>query len=52
MQVRCQLCGSTADMPKWHQDYEKVRSGRPVAFICPACQHRVQAEARRSTQGQ
>jgi uncharacterized protein YlaI len=45
--LTCSICGRRVEIPKWHEDYEKLRQASEAKepYICPACADRIRAEA-------
>jgi len=47
MDLVCQVCGRTSTVAKWQPEYAEARQGKAPAYICPACQDRIRAEAQK-----
>lgn len=45
MDVVCQVCGKKESVAKWQPEYEDVREGKHLAYICPVCQDKIRADA-------
>ncbi|PSR22834.1 MAG: DUF2197 domain-containing protein [Sulfobacillus acidophilus] len=45
MKVTCRVCGQTAEVAIWSEEYERLKTAEDPAYICDACAQKIRVEA-------
>lgn len=49
MDLKCSVCGTAIGVGAVEPTYRKMKEGRVPVAICPACQRRIEAQAKRQS---
>jgi len=47
MEVKCWICGSKVNLPKFHKDYQRLADNPEDLYVCEKCQRLLNLEAKK-----